>query len=209
MGTIDGCDFAGISLVEGATVTTPHYTDPIVIEVDALQHRYQQGPCLDVIADGVTVTAEDLIDDTRWPQFGPPATSAGIRSAMALSLSAVGTHGALNLYARQTHAFGVVDQAKGLLLSGLAGEALSKAQAHDEDTQQLDNLHNALAFRAVIGQAQGILIERERISAGESFDILRRASQHLDMKLRDVAQALVDTEKTPTPGHRPDTDRPT
>jgi AmiR/NasT family two-component response regulator len=51
----------------------------------------------------------------------------------------------------------------------------------------------------MIGQAQGILMERERITADQAFDILRRASQHLNIKLRDIAQQLVDT------GERPDT----
>lgn len=198
--TVEGCDFAGVFLLQGDTITTPHYTDPIVIEVDSLQHRHQQGPCLDVIAGGATVNVDDLVDDTRWPQFGPEATSAGVRSAMALSLSAIGTQGALNLYARLPHAFGVIDKAKGLLLSGLAGQALSAAQAHDEETQRLDNLQAALVSRAVIGQAQGILIERERITADQAFDILRRASQHLNVKLRDVAQALVDTGESPQTG---------
>jgi AmiR/NasT family two-component response regulator len=49
----------------------------------------------------------------------------------------------------------------------------------------------------VIGQAQGILIERERITADEAFDILRRASQHLNRRLREVARDLVDTGETP------------
>src|SRR5688500_3230282 len=71
--TIDGCDFAGIFVVEDDTVTTPVHTDPIVIEVDSLQHRYREGPCLDVIAGGAAVSADDLVDDTRWPQFAPEA----------------------------------------------------------------------------------------------------------------------------------------
>ena len=52
----------------------------------------------------------------------------------------------------------------------------------------------------MIGQAQGILMERERIASGEAFDILRRASQHLNRKLRDVAEDLVDTGETPDTG---------
>jgi AmiR/NasT family two-component response regulator len=42
-------------------------------------------------------------------------------------------------------------------------------------------------------------MERDRISSEQAFDILRRASQHLNRKLREVAQGLVDT------GERPDT----
>ncbi len=201
--TIDGCDFAGIFLLDGDVVTTPAHTDPIVIEVDALQHRYEQGPCLDAVADDSTLYADDLADDTRWPLYGPEAMAAGVRSVLALSLSARGTRGALNLYARYPQAFGVIDRAKGLLLAGLAGQALSSAQAHDEETQRLDNLQGALLTRAVIGQAQGILIERERVTADQAFDILRRASQHLNIKLRDVAQNLVETGESPQTGPLP------
>ena len=53
--------------------------------------------------------------------------------------------------------------------------------------------------RQLIGQAEGILIERERISSDDAFDILRRASQHLNVKLREIARSLVET------GERPDT----
>jgi AmiR/NasT family two-component response regulator len=59
-----------------------------------------------------------------------------------------------------------------------------------------------MASREIIGQAQGILMERERITADQAFDLLRQASQHLNVKLRDVAQALVD------PGAAPETARP-
>lgn len=195
--TIDGCDFAGIFLLHGDAVTTVVHTDAIVIDLDALQNRYQQGPCLDAVTDGGTRYASDLADDTRWPLYGPEATAAGLRSVLALSLSTRGARGAVNLYARYPQAFGVIDRAKGLLLAGLAGQAISTAQAHDEKTQRLDNLQGALLTRAVIGQAQGILIERERITADQAFDVLRRASQHLNIKLRDVAQTLVDTGVTP------------
>ena len=75
------------------------------------------------------------------------------------------------------------------------------AQTHEDEERRAVNLHAALATREIIGQAQGILMERDRLSPDQAFDILRRASQHLNLKLRDVAQNLVDT------GERPDTGR--
>lgn len=200
--TIDGCDFAGIFLLEGDTIATPVYTDPVVIEIDAVQHQCGEGPCLDAITTGGSVYAGDLTDDTRWPRFGPQAASAGIRSALAFGLSNKGTRGALNLYARYPQAFGVIDRGKGLLLAGLGGQAVSAAEAHEDEDRRFDNLEAALVTRAVIGQAQGILIERERVTADQAFDILRRASQHLNVKLRDIAQVFVDT------GERPETNGP-
>lgn len=43
-------------------------------------------------------------------------------------------------------------------------------------------------------------MEREKISADEAFDVLRRASQHLNIKLREVARALVETGEDPATG---------
>lgn len=199
--TIDGCDFAGIFLLAGDSVTTPVHTDPLVIEIDAAQHRWGEGPCLDAIADEGSIYADDLADDTRWPRFGPEATSSGIRSALAVGLSNNGTRGALNCYARYPRAFGVIDRGKGLLLAGLGDQAIAAAEVHENEERRTHDLEAALVTREVIGQAQGILIERERITANQAFDILRRASQHLNVKLRDVAQDLVET------GERPDTGR--
>jgi GAF domain-containing protein len=197
--TIEGCDFAGIFRVDGLAVTTPTYTDPMVVEVDLLQQRHQEGPCLDAIREDRTFYAGDLRDDARWPRFGPQAHAKGVRSVLALPLYAHRTFGALNLYAQYPEAFGVMDRARGQLLAALAALALSSAQNHEDEERRAINLHAALDTREVIGQAQGILMERERISADQAFDILRRASQHLNLKLREVAQALVDT------GERPDT----
>lgn len=200
--TIDGCDFAGLFILAEEGVQTLAHSDSIVIEVDALQHRAGEGPCLDAIAEGATVYADDLLDDTRWPRFGPEASAAGIRSALAIALSADATRGALNLYASFPAAFSVLDRANAHILATLAGFALSGAESRDEEERRIGELRSGLISREVIGQAQGILMERERITADQAFDILRRASQRLNVKLRDVAQNLVDT------GERPRTEGP-
>jgi GAF domain-containing protein len=201
--TIEGCDVAGLFVVEDGEVTSPASTDPVADEVDTLQHEIGEGPCLDAIAERAIIYADDLAHDPRWPHFGARAAMAGVRSALALPLVAETTPGSLNLYARYPAAFGAVDRARGVLLASMASVALSSAHTHEDEERRSDNLHAALDTREVIGQAQGILMERERISADQAFDILRRASQHLNLKLREVAQNLVDT------GERPETGPPT
>jgi len=194
---IEGCDYAGIFVFDEGIVTTPLHTDPIVIQIDALQRSHGEGPCLDALTQNETFYAEDLADDSRWPYFGPPATQAGIRSILALPLVAAGPPAALNLYAKLPRAFGAIDRARGDLLAAFAGVALHAARLHQHDERIVANLHDALASREIIGQAQGILMERERITAEQAFEVLRRASQHLNVKLREVAQALVDTGEDP------------
>jgi hypothetical protein len=126
---------------------------------------------------------------------------------LALPLSVDGAPGALNLYARYPHAFGVIDRGRGTLLATMAGLAFSSVRTHEAEERRVVNLQAALATREMIGQAQGILIERERVTPDQAFDILRRASQHLNVKLRDIAQNLVDTGERPDTGTPHDIDR--
>ncbi len=197
---IEGCDLAGIFVFDGEAITTPAHTDPLVIEVDALQHRLGEGPCLDAITEESIFCADELADDARWPRFGPRAATSGIHSVMALCLSTDGIRGALNLYARQPQPFGADDQAKGTILAALGGHALTRAGAHDDQDRRARELQAGLITRQLIGQAEGIVMERERITADQAFHVLRQASQQLNIKLRDVAQALIDTGQKPPTG---------
>jgi GAF domain-containing protein len=200
--TIEGCDYAGLFLIDAGVVTTPVHTDLLVVEVDSLQHRTNEGPCLDAIAQRFVFYAEDLESDLRWPHFAPQATSAGVRSVLALPLSADAQLGALNLYARYPSAFGVVDRAKAAILVSMASLALSLARSHEDEERRATNFQAALSSRQTIGEAMGILMERERITSEQAFDVLRRASQHLNVKLREVAQNLIDTGEDPDVGPR-------
>lgn len=202
--TLEGCDVAGISLLTGTEVATPVYSDPAALEVDNIQYETGEGPCLDAITEATIVYAEDLSVDPRWSRFGPRASALGFRSLLACRLTANETTGALNFYARLPNAYGVIDRTKAVIFATHASIALSAAGVLDDATVSLDleihrleSLNGALGSREVIGQAQGILIERERITADQAFVVLRRASQNLNIKLREVAQYLVDTGEIP------------
>ena len=134
--------------------------------------------------------------------FGPQAAAAGARCAAGLPPLSDGTW-ARSLYARYPRAFGATDRAKGLIFATLSALALGGAQTHEDEDRRASNLNQALATRELIGQAQGILMERERITSDQAFDILRRASQHLNVRLREVAPDLVDTGDRPVGPGRP------
>jgi ANTAR domain/GAF domain len=198
--TIEGCDLAGIFVMEGDVLTTPASTGPAVLEIDAVQCRTGEGPCLDAFVHRQMIYADDLRTDLRWPAFSAPARGWGIRSVLSLPLAPDSQEGALNLYAYYPAAFGVVDRAKATILVSLASLALSVAQSHEDEDRRAENLNAALGTRETIGEALGILMERERITPNQAFDVLRRASQHLNIKLREVAQNLVDTGESPDTG---------
>jgi hypothetical protein len=134
------------------------------------------------------------------------AAEAGMRSLLSFCLYGEATLGSLNLYGRLPQAFGIADRAKGLIFATHAGVALAAAAELEDATdalavevEKLRNLHGALASRQVIGRAEGILMHRELITADQAFDVLRQSSQHLNTKLREVAQYVVDTGDVPRP----------
>lgn len=197
---MDGCDSAGVFVVDGRAVRSVAYTSDAVVELDRFQDTLDEGPCLDAASSAAVVYVSDLSEDDRYPRFRAAAMSADIRTVLACPLSTDGMRGALNLYARLPNAFGATDRAKGTILAALAGAAIASTSRRADLQSQNLNLQAALVSRELIGQAQGILMERERVSAEQAFDILRRASQHLNEKLRDVAQTLVETGESPNTG---------
>lgn len=72
---------------------------------------------------------------------------------------------------------------------------LQEYAEHDEIEalrEEVEQLKLALASRATIEQAKGILMGAERCSADTAFEILKRASQRENVKLRDIAARIVD-----------------
>jgi AmiR/NasT family two-component response regulator len=115
----------------------------------------------------------------------------GICSSLSFQLFTSGDSlGALNLYCPYPHGFDAEDRAEGLTLAAHAAVALASAQTEEK-------LRSAIGNRTVLGQAQGILMERCKISPEKSFEVLRRVSQDGNVKVRDVAQHLVETGQTP------------
>lgn len=201
--TIDGCDSAGVLVVEDGIAAPSAMSSQVVAELDAAQIESGEGPCLDALSNAKTFYAEDLLDDDRWPAFAPQAVALDIRSVLAYPL--LDGRSALNLYGRLPSAFGATGRAQGLLFATLARLALNSAEDRESEEARSGHLTEALRTRELIGQAQGILMERERITADQAFDVLRRASQYLNVKLREVAAQLVETGEAPgrPPPHRP------
>jgi GAF domain-containing protein len=190
---IPGATYAGISRVDRhGRFVTPARTDEVVRRIDAVQYRTGQGPCLDAIREQTTVRVADLRGEPRWPAFAKAAADLGIRSMLAFQLyvRADGL-GALNLYSADPDAFDDRDEQIGLLLASHASIAMIGAQQNEQ-------LRAAMVHRDVIGQAQGILMERHSITSRKAFDLLVHASQLTNRKLRDIADELVGTRREPT-----------
>jgi GAF domain-containing protein len=101
--------------------------------------------------------------------------------------------GSLNLYATGADAFDDEAREIGLILAAHASLAAQAVHQRDALEQLSSDLHRALSSRDAIGQAKGILMERLEITPEDAFDTLRRASQRLNLKLREIAERLAET----------------
>ncbi|MEJ2871281.1 GAF and ANTAR domain-containing protein [Actinomycetospora sp. OC33-EN08] len=174
---------------------TPVETDPLATEADHIQYDTSEGPCVEATAtssSGITYS-RDLAHDPRYPRFGPRVARLGLTAVVAAGMFPEGQPprlGALNYYFRSADHLADVDQDVMLLLAAHASVALQAAQDVAASRLETVQLTEALHSRDVIGQAKGILMERRGVDADGAFDILRRASQDLNVKIRDVATTI-------------------
>jgi hypothetical protein len=103
----------------------------------------------------------------------------------------------LSLYANEPAVFGPDALKRAKPFVAHLQLLLGTAKVHGEDAAIVDQLRMGLESRTVIGQAQGILMERHRITPVAAFAILRTASQHTNIKLRDIAVRVVETGEDP------------
>ncbi|MDT4972905.1 MAG: hypothetical protein QOG22_3048 [Pseudonocardiales bacterium] len=190
---IPGADGAGLTLLEAGHGDTIVATAPFVAEVDAIQYTIEQGPCITAAKEGRTVRSGALGDDTQWPEFGPRVKRLGVHSVLSLPLLIPGgVVGAMNVYAHPANSFDDHAVVIGELFAVPAAIAVQNAQVLAQTKRLAHQLQAALTSRAVIDQALGILMSRTGSTPEQAFDRLRDRSQTDNVKLREVAQRVVD-----------------
>ncbi|WP_370617840.1 GAF and ANTAR domain-containing protein [Mumia qirimensis] len=188
-----GADYAGVTLIRGGgRLESEGATHDIVERLDAVQYDLREGPCVDAATDEGLVLTGDLGEDPRWPNWGPFAREHGVNSMMAADLHADDKRiGALNIFGTKIDQFDKNDVA--LLVTFSAHAAAALASAHT-----IESLTTALENRTVIGQAEGIIMERFGVDDVTAFAVLKRYSQHSNTRLHEVAAEIAATRQLPS-----------
>lgn len=183
---VPGASWAGASIVHRRRVEPAAATDDVVARLDELQTNLQEGPALSVLDDRRTLLVDIIAGDERWPQFVPTAIDYGVHSMLLFPLFVQReTLGVLTLYGATPHVFTDASVSIGEILAQHAAVALAGSTAEEQ-------LHLAVASRDIIGQAKGILMQRDRLTSLQAFATLTKASQETNVRLVDVARWLVD-----------------
>ena len=182
---LDSCEYAGVSFVEGNKISSPASSNEVPCILDRIQSETGEGPCIDAIKKQEVFQTGDLAAEGRWPQFSTRAfDQTGVRSILSLRLFVEhDTMGALNLYATEGDAFDEADVALGSVFAVHAAVAMVAARREE-------GLERKAEGQEAIGRAKGLIMARSGVTEERAFEMLKAASQRLNIKLRDVAKQV-------------------
>jgi GAF domain-containing protein len=190
---VPGADGAGVTMLDSGRPDTIVSSTPFVHEIDSVQYRLGEGPCISAAASARTTGSGALGEDAAWPTFGPMAAALDIHSALSLPLAVDDeVLGALNVYAHARHAFDGSSRHVGELFAGPAAVAVHNARMLSRTMRSARQRETDVTARSTIDHAVGILMARSGSTADEAFVRLRIMSQHRHLKLSVVAAQLVD-----------------
>lgn len=190
---IPAASAATVTVLRDGVPYTATATDESAVAMDRAQYTAGDGPCL-TAARGrrpVRTGAEETRE--RWPVFAESAARAGVRSVLSapLLIDDGPLLGSLNLYGQAPDAFGMLDEALITLVTSAASATIVQTRRYLRTQERVDDITVALASRAEIDQAKGVLMAQHSITAEQAFAILVRRSQRTNTKLRDVARDLL------------------
>ena len=188
-----GCFGASVTLVgvQGGAETTATSAE-IIDQADKLQYDFDEGPCLSAAEQGGAYLIVDTASDPRWPTWGPAVAALGLHSVLSIHLfTDARVLGALNLYYAGVDDFSDDEIETARVVAAHASVALARVRSERDLWRAIDSRH-------LIGQAQGILMERFKLGPEKAFSVLRRHSQQNNIKLHEVAATLVRTGRLPT-----------
>src|SRR4051794_21842925 len=182
---------SSVTVLEDGTPRSIAFTGPLAAQLDERQYATGWGPCLHAAESGDTVVVDIEHAPEPYADFAQVAHRAGVVSSLSIGLPVASEIvGGLNLYSTTA----VMDEAAQELattFAGYAAVAVVNAARFSSAEDRAQNMMAAMQSRAVIEQAKGIIMARERCTPDQAFQVLVKASQHRNMKLRDVAAAIV------------------
>jgi hypothetical protein len=185
----------GITLLRDRKAATIGWSSDSAREVDEIQYSLSQGPCLTAAQEEREIYVPDLFEEERWgPDYAKAVASHGLRSVLSVPFHLQGeAQAALNLYSDVPHKFDGDCASRVRGYTREISQALRLAVRFSLHTDSATNLRATLESRTVINLAIGIVMAQNRCSQEAAVRILSDASSNGNVKLRDIAAALVQS----------------
>jgi GAF domain-containing protein len=188
-----------LTVLTSARAATAAATDRLALDLDEVQYRLGAGPCLEAATSGSTVEIVDLRAEQRWPEFAELAGGRGLRGVLSVPFPRTpsSVSGGLNMYVRRSDTWDPETRRLAHRFAAAAVVPVANRHLYQSALERSEQLEAALASRAVIDQAKGILMERFKLSADMAFQALARVSMETNTKVRDLAAQVVETGEFP------------
>lgn len=177
----------------------------------AWEQQAAEGPTSEVLAGGHPVAVLQRHGDFRWPRYCSELQIAGFGSVLGVRLRVDGsgdvggsgpsgeapgadaeTHAALAFFAPDSKAFPLQVIAEARAFAGLASRSLRMALDLHTARSVASDLRSALDSRTSINVACGVIMAQNRCSYNEAFSILAKASSHRNIKVRRIAEDILE-----------------
>lgn len=196
-GQVPGCSGAHASVWREGELVSATATHPDLAALAEAEGELGGGPLLAAVAGARDVHCPDTLAEERWPAWAAQALCRGVRTSAHLvrgpaAGSPPGVTLVLGLFGVRP---GALDEGSVLVAEMLAGfgtAALANTLAYGVAQRTATELQDAVAARAVTGQAKGILMHALSCSDAEALDVMRRESQRRHLKVTEVAARVIE-----------------
>ena len=161
--------------------------------LELFQLQNDEGPCLDCIAQGAPVSADDLTAfAARWPRFAVEAERSGFRSVHAVPMR-LRDHviGGLNLFQTDTRPMGPREKRLAQALADIATIGVLQQRSVHRASLLAEQLQTALDTRIVIEQAKGVVAALAEVDMDAAYRRIRKHARDHNLKMGAVALAVV------------------
>jgi GAF domain-containing protein len=182
----------GVTVVTRKKGVTTGSSDERVGALDELQIEFGDGPCLTALRHNSVVLVVDSRHESRWSDYMEAVWRNGVGAILAVPLDLDGeTEAVMNLYSTTPHGFTGPDITAAEEFAEGAATSLRLALKISQLRNAKDDLTAAMQSRSTIDTAVGIVMAQNRCGRDTAFNVLTRASNSRNVKLRDIAAHVI------------------
>ena len=186
---------AGITVMAGAEAGPLCVSDSRMGALEGMQFTSGEGPCRDAYDSRVPVLVPrlDKAASQRWPVFVDLAMTSGIGAVFAYPLSVLaGAIGVLTLYQETGGALSVTQHGDSVIVAEVLAKALFALQDAAPNGVLAPELDDAVAYRAQIHQASGMVSVQLGVSAHNALSVIRAYAFSHHTSTEDIAVEIVE-----------------
>ncbi|WP_267277402.1 GAF and ANTAR domain-containing protein [Arthrobacter sp. CDRTa11] len=177
-------------------IGTDHETESLA----RLDQKLAEGPLTQAIRANSPIAVNCGNAGFNWPRYGSGFQAAGFSSVLGVPLKlGEGSQSAIGFFARSPDVFPVQVMADALAFADLASRSLKLVLELKAARAAASDLRSALESRTSIDIACGVIMAQNRCSYHDAIGIISRASSHRNIKLRKIAEGILDRLPGGTP----------